>query len=88
MATTPVVYDSASKRHRPLADGESFGAGSVTLAGDQTVGGSKTFTSPVRGDLDGQASRAAADAAGHVFTEYYVPVPDLVTLAEIDAMFA
>jgi hypothetical protein len=88
MATTPVVYDSASRRHRPLADGEQFGTGFVTLTGDQTVGGSKTFTSPITGSLNGQASRALADASGHVFTEYYVPVPDLVTLAEIDAMFA
>ena len=88
MATIPVVYDSASKRHRPLADGESFGAGYVDLTGDQTVGGTKTFTSPIIGSLSGQASRALADAGGNVISEYYVPVPDLVTLAEIDAMFA
>ena len=32
MATTPVVYDSASKRHRPLGDGETLGAGSVPVS--------------------------------------------------------
>lgn len=32
MATTPVVYDSASKRHRPLGDGETLGASSVAVS--------------------------------------------------------
>lgn len=119
MATTPVVYDSASKRHRPLAQDEAFPAASlpvssasgniaevrpdglyvpgdfdasdpdaVKLYGDQTVAGTKTFSSPVRGDLDGTAQRALKDGGGAVITETYERVDDLVTNAQIDAMFA
>lgn len=115
MATTPVVYDSASKRHRPLGDGETLGAGSVPvsqaadnlietrpdglyagipaqnavlLSGDQTVDGTKTFSSPIFGNLNGEAQRAVRDGEGAVITERYERVDDLVTLAQIDAMFA
>ena len=119
MATTPVVYDSASNRHRPLAQDESFPAASlpvssaagnlaevkpdglfvpgdfdaddpnaVKLTGDQTVAGVKTFTSPVAGDLNGTAQRALKDGDGAVITERYERVDDLVTNAQIDAMFA
>ena len=119
MATIPVVYDSASSRHRPLAQDESFPAASipvssaagnlaevlpdglfvpgsfdvgdpdaVKLSGDQTVAGTKTFLSPVRGDLDGTAQRALKDGDGAVITERYERIDDLVTNAQIDAMFA
>ena len=119
MATTPVVYDSASKRHRPLAQDEAFPAASlpvssasgnlaemkpdgifvpdsidvgdpnaVKLSGDQTVSGTKTFSSPIGGDLNGTAQRALRDGDGAVITERYERVDDLVTNAQIDAMFA
>ena len=118
MANTPVVYDSASNRHRPLADGETLGAGSVPvspaagnviearpdglyagtpsaddpnavkLSGDQTVTGSKTFVNPIQGALNGQAARAVADENGVNIATGYVPVPDIVSIAAIDAMFA
>ena len=118
MATTPVVYDSASKRHRPLGEGETLGASSlpvstaagnaiearsdglyagtpsaddpnaVKLSGNQTVGGVKTFVSPIQGALNGQAARAVADENGVNIATGYVPVPDIVSIAAIDAMFA
>ena len=119
MATTPVVHDSALKRHRPLSGGEALPASSVPvsgasgniaelrpdgvyvpgefsvddpnavkLSGDQTVSGVKTFLSPVRGDLDGTASRAVNDGDGYQISGGYVKVGDLVTNQQIDAMFA
>ena len=32
MATTPVVYDSASQRHRPLGAGETLGASALPVS--------------------------------------------------------
>ena len=32
MATTPVVYDSASQRHRPLGAGEALGASALPVS--------------------------------------------------------
>lgn len=39
MATTPVVYDSASQRHRPLGAGETLGASAlpVSTAADNLI---------------------------------------------------
>lgn len=87
MATTPVVYDSASKRHRPLAQSESLPAASVPI--------SAVADNIVELRPDGlyarslrDAESAAKDGAGNVITDTYERIDDLVTNTQIDAMFA
>jgi hypothetical protein len=43
----------------------------VHLAGAETIGGAKTFSDPIVGDLDGTAEQALKDGAGNVIASTY-----------------
>lgn len=43
----------------------------VHLAGAETIGGTKTFSDPIIGDLDGTAEQALKDGAGNVIASTY-----------------
>ena len=50
----------------------------VHLAGDESISGTKTFSSPIVGDLDGTADMALKDGDGNVITATYA-TQDLAT---------
>ena len=58
--------------------GFALDADVVHLAGDETIAGTKTFSSPIVGDLDGTADKALKDGDGNVITLTYA-TQDLAT---------